>query len=291
MTNNQTAPSSFVAFDVETANASRTSICSAGGVRFQDGDIVEEYYSLVNPAQRFSRHLTKKVHGITAADVADAPRWLTVLEELRQFVGTDIVVQHTDFDRDAVAKATTAARGAGPTWRWLNSYVVARRTWPQLKKHGLADVCRHIDFRFQHHHALEDARAAGAIVLAAMQERNAHNIDDLMTKLGISTKTIISPYRGETPVNEVVAFTGKFAQPARVLKHRAGELGYRVAATLNGDTTMLVLGRHHGAAPKHVPVNATHDRAMRLVDEGRQLRIISESEFARLCTPGARTLL
>ena len=40
---------SYVALDVETANDFRGSICSIGLVKFQDGTIVDTYYTLFNP--------------------------------------------------------------------------------------------------------------------------------------------------------------------------------------------------------------------------------------------------
>ena len=40
----------FVAIDFETANRERTSICSVGLVRVENGDIREKIYRLIRPA-------------------------------------------------------------------------------------------------------------------------------------------------------------------------------------------------------------------------------------------------
>lgn len=39
----------FAAIDFETANECRTSVCSAGVVVVRNGEIVENFYSLIRP--------------------------------------------------------------------------------------------------------------------------------------------------------------------------------------------------------------------------------------------------
>ena len=39
----------FIALDFETANGKRTSICSVGMVKVVNNEIVESFYTLVNP--------------------------------------------------------------------------------------------------------------------------------------------------------------------------------------------------------------------------------------------------
>lgn len=49
---------------------------------------------------------------------------------------------------------------------------MVRRVWAECARsgYGLADVCKRIGYEFQHHNALEDAKAAGHVLLAAMAE-------------------------------------------------------------------------------------------------------------------------
>ena len=60
------------ALDFETANGKRTSICSVGMVKVVNNEIVESFYTLVNPFDYFSQ-TNIEVHGITPEDVIDAP--------------------------------------------------------------------------------------------------------------------------------------------------------------------------------------------------------------------------
>ena len=47
--------SSFVALDFETANGNPESICSIGMVKVVDHQITEDFYTLVNPKDYFSK--------------------------------------------------------------------------------------------------------------------------------------------------------------------------------------------------------------------------------------------
>ena len=68
---------SWVAIDFETANALRGSPCSVGLVKVKEGQIVEEWSSLIRPPDgrdHFDAFNTA-IHGITADQVRDAPGW------------------------------------------------------------------------------------------------------------------------------------------------------------------------------------------------------------------------
>ena len=58
----------FVAFDFETANAKRNSACSLALSVVRNGQIVDEFYSLINPQAEFAP-TNIRIHGIRPADV------------------------------------------------------------------------------------------------------------------------------------------------------------------------------------------------------------------------------
>ncbi len=63
---------------------------------------------------------------------------------------------------------------------WLDSALIARRSWPEKynRRRGwsLARIAGDLGIAFRHHDAMEDARAAGEIVLRACQHTGL-NID------------------------------------------------------------------------------------------------------------------
>jgi DNA polymerase-3 subunit epsilon len=158
----------FVAVDVETANTDVGSICQVGLAGYKNGILVREWVSLVDPEEGFSP-FNIRVHGLTPADVAGAPALPELAETLRVWLNWQVVVCHTLFDQRALDRAFAKYGLAKLDCRWLDSCRVARRVWAgsSPEGYGLAALCDLIGHEFQHHDALEDAKAAGAVILAA----------------------------------------------------------------------------------------------------------------------------
>jgi len=160
----------FVALDVETANPNMASICQIGIARFADGALAEEWKTYVDPQDYFDG-MNVTVHGIHESTVVGAPTFPQVSDALQRFIGTAVVVTHTHFDRTALHQAAGKYGLTMPTCTWLDSARVARRSWEEFadRGYGLSNVCRTIGYEFKHHDALEDAKAAAMVVLAALQ--------------------------------------------------------------------------------------------------------------------------
>ena len=171
----------FIAIDVETANNDAGSICQIGFARFADGVLIDNWAWLINPQTWFSSH-NIAIHGIRAADVSQAPSWDAVYDEVAALLAGRIVVSHTAFDVTATARA--CARYDLPLLgaQWLDSARVARRAFARFARRGwgLASLSEHLSIEFDHHDAGEDARAAGLVVLAAV-EASGRSVVDWLT--------------------------------------------------------------------------------------------------------------
>ena len=69
----------FVALDVETANADLASICQIGTATFQQGKIIDEFSTLIDPEDYFDP-MNVYIHGITEDDVRNAPSYAQISE-------------------------------------------------------------------------------------------------------------------------------------------------------------------------------------------------------------------
>ena len=63
----------FAAIDFETANNERTSVCSVGVVIVRNGEIVDTFYSLIQPEPNYYNYWCSQVHGLSREDTEDAP--------------------------------------------------------------------------------------------------------------------------------------------------------------------------------------------------------------------------
>ena len=158
----------FAAVDVETANTDVGTICQIGLAAFKDGALIRAWSSLINPEEPFSG-FNIRIHGITAAHVAEAPTLPDVAKTLRAWLNRQLVICHTLFDQRAFARGFAKYGLPELRCRWLDSCQVARRTW-NSPSYSLPVICAHIGHTFKHHDALEDAKAAGAVILAATRK-------------------------------------------------------------------------------------------------------------------------
>lgn len=195
----------FVAIDVETANPDMGSICQIGIARFVDGQLTEEWSTLLDPEDRFDRnHIS--IHGIKPEMVKGEPIFPQIAERLRDTLEKTVTVCHMPFDRIAISRAYSKYSLIPISTFWLDSAEVVRRTWNELTQsgYGLSDVCAKIGYKFKHHDALEDAKAAGYVLLAALRE----------SKLDLETwkSRVSQPIPAEAIAQSRRAMTNSFAR-------------------------------------------------------------------------------
>ena len=178
----------FTAIDFETANSSSASACAVGLTRVRDGRVVETAGWLIKPPAGHDRffELNIGIHGIRPEDVVDAPTWIDQLSALDRFVGDDVVVAHNaGFDMSVLRRACEATDAACPSYRYLCSLQVARKTY-DLASYRLPSVAAAAGFLdFAHHDAASDALACAHIMIDAAARAGAHDVVELAMLLGV----------------------------------------------------------------------------------------------------------
>ena len=155
---------SFTALDFETANSSRTSICSIGLVRVEDGRITRKIHSLVNPCQPF-QYWNTQIHGISAFDVRDAPTFPEIWERLGGFFGDVVVAHNAAFDISCLKQTIEKYGLEYPNFSYFCTLCISRK-FVDAPSHKLDDMARHFKLpSFNHHNALADALACAEIFI------------------------------------------------------------------------------------------------------------------------------
>ena len=178
----------FTAIDFETANSSSASACSVGLVKVRDGAVVDKASWLIRPPlghDAFTEWNTR-IHGIMAADVADALLWSEQLPDLVAFADGDHLVAHNaGFDMGVISGACAASFVETPTFNYLCSLQVARKTY-NLDSYRLPVAAMAAGFEdFNHHDALADSEACAAIMVHAAKRHDADSLEHLATILGL----------------------------------------------------------------------------------------------------------
>lgn len=281
----------FVAIDVETANPDMGSICQIGLAKFVNGELVEEWSTLVDPEDYFDE-VNISIHGIEPQMVRGQPKLPQIADRLRSTLENTVSVCHTHFDRIALGRAYSKYNLNPIATSWLDSARVVRRTWKDLawKGYGLANVCKKIGYEFQHHDALEDAKAAGIVLLAALREsqqdleqwrhRVSLPIDPESSSSGAAIQRDGNP-EGDL-YGDVLVFTGALELPRHEAANLASSVGCQVAQGVTKKTTLLVVGDQDITKLAGHAKSSKHRKAEQLVAEGHRIRIICESDFKTL---------
>ena len=89
----------FIAIDFETANQEPSSVCSIGVVMVRDGQIVDSFYSLIQPEPNYYNYWCQRVHGISQSETEDAPVFSKVWQQLEERI---VEVYFSDQELDDV---------------------------------------------------------------------------------------------------------------------------------------------------------------------------------------------
>jgi DNA polymerase-3 subunit epsilon len=286
----------FVALDLETANADLASICQIAAVTFTDGEVTSSWQSLVDPEDEFDP-MNVSIHGIDASVVMGAPRFIDVAPQLADLLEHRVVASHTGFDRVALFQAH-GKHGLPPIGcQWLDTARVSRRAWPQFARcgFGLAQVARHCGIQFRHHDALEDARAAGEILVRAMSEHGL-GIPDWMNRINqpINPQGPNAPQGPKREGNpdgelfgEMVVFTGTLSMVRSEAANIAAAAGCDVADLVGRTTTILVVGDADIRKLAGHDKSSKHRKAEALMMKGQPIRILCERDFLALLRIGS----
>lgn len=275
----------FVAIDVETANPFPGSICSIGMVKYENGSIVDELYTLIDPEDYFDSFHVQKIHGIDEADVEGSPSFEEFKDDFEKFIQGHICVSHGSLDRCAINKAYENFDTPAPELAWLNTIRVAKRTWKEMERYGLKPICEHFGIDFQHHNALEDAKACGEIMLRAIAETNM-DADEWLIRVEKPINPIEKKEKPEVNVNgyyyednETIVFTGTTLQRKRPENKRiASELGLKVAGSITKETTILVVGIQRS----NIKVSNKQKDAQKAIEKGQDITILTEEGFIEM---------
>ena len=164
----------FSAIDFETANEHRASACAVGVVRVRGGRIVETYATLLRPRVLRVDWRNQQVHGISEAQLHNAPTLADVWPQLLPYLHQQPVVAHNSaFD---VSVLEYSCRDFGlpvPAFHALCSVKLAKLCWPHFERHKLDHVARQFGIPLSHHDALSDARACAEITVRALRSGTA----------------------------------------------------------------------------------------------------------------------
>lgn len=169
-----------IVLDLETTGISayRDRITEIAAVKLHQGQIVDEFHTMVNPGYPIPRHITR-ITGITDDMVQDAPSIDQVLPHLKEFLGSHIIVAHNaGFDFNFLRYNFLMHQDHKLENRTLCTLKLANRLL-DIPKRRLSDCCEYFEVtNEQAHRAMSDVLATTQVLT---------NMVDLLQQANIST--------------------------------------------------------------------------------------------------------
>ncbi len=138
-----TCEGNYVVFDLETTGVSwkHDKIIEISAVKVKDGEVAEEFTSLVNPGCHISEGATA-VNGITDDMVEGEPSISEVLPRFLEFIGDEILVGHNigSFDMNFIYRDAEEICNGVPGNDYVDTLYLSRSMRPDLSSHKLTSM-------------------------------------------------------------------------------------------------------------------------------------------------------
>ena len=301
---------SYVALDVETANSFRGSICSIGLVKFQNGKVVDSFYSLINPEEDFD-YRNINIHGITQKDILNSPIFPEIRQRIIDFIGTNIVVSHfAQFDIGALKDAYLKYNLDFDDVKFVCSYRLAKIALPGLINYKLKTLTKELNIKLEHHNALSDAKASGLILGYLLSANSYSDIDEFLynyhyNKTGLHgqygfNRQLKGDYKSNLiyqPTDEEKAlmnpdhyfyglyfcFTGKLERMTRKEANTMVALtGGIPEKNVTKNTNILVVGEQDWRVVGESGLSSKMKKAQSLLENGQNIEIMTEDDFIKM---------
>ena len=297
--------------DFETATHYNNSACSIGMAFIKDLEIVEQFYSLIQPPGNRYAQSNIRVHGITSKETATAPTFDEVWPQIEsKIISTRYIsAYNSQFDMGVLLESARYYGIEVPEFKTFDAMFFNPSYRNQTMK--LSALARQFGFTFEAHNAMADAEVTAKILIETMKEYRTDDFDEFLKRYQIFVKpisrfntTTANHFKPKfqkfkkalkiTDINQVppkeefsghwlqdknVVLTGEFETGKDELMMKVRYHGAVLKSTVSKNTDVLIEGWQD---PKYQDENGLVEKqrkARQLVEEGHPIMILSEADI------------
>lgn len=299
----------FIALDFETATSQRHSPCEVGLTFVKNNKIVETKNWLIKPINNEYDGFNIYIHGITPEDTANKPEFNEIWSELKPLIENQFIIAHNaGFDISVLRKTLELYKIPFPTLDYSCSYIFSKKVWEGLPSYDLKTLCKVNNIPLKHHRAGADSKATAELSLKAFEISGVTSMNDFPEKLKTTigrlyeggykpsetkrasrtkdlTKIVGDPTKHN--VNSIfygrtVVFTGTLSSMVRAdAQQIIADIGGINGSSVTKDTDFLVVGQQDYRIVGDDGMSGKQEKAVKLIEKGSFLEIISEDDFLR----------
>lgn len=173
---------SLVAFDLETSGAwpLEAEICEFAAVKWQGGQIVDSYQTLIKPTKPMEEFIIN-IHGITNEMVAEAPAIQDKIKDIHSFLSDSyLMAHHAPFDVGFLALEFEKAGLPFLHRKVLCTSLLSRSLFPNSINHKLQTLIKFFDLpQGEAHRALDDSKACLEVGLRCLEKLGDVDLDEV----------------------------------------------------------------------------------------------------------------
>lgn len=304
----------FVAIDFETANQRRASACAVGLTKVLNGQIVDTFYTLINPEDDFDP-FNIYIHGITEDMVKNSPNYYDVIQNVKLFIGElPLVAHYAPFDMGVIRDSNDRYEVNNFKAYYFDSYYLAKQYMRSLS-YKLNYLSNLLGIDFNHHNALDDSTACAKLILHLCNNNKCTDVQALLNgarykKMGLVINSEGSGFRiskkqakssgidiqkiiesiDKTTLDQThlffekhACFTGKLESMARrdamTLLAQCGGIPEK---SVNKKVNFLILGEQDFRIVGDDLKSSKIIKAEKLLNDGQDIQLLSEDDFLRM---------
>jgi DNA polymerase III subunit epsilon len=299
----------FITIDFETATSERDSPCEIGLTFVKDQQIIETKSWLIKPRYSEFDYFNILIHGIRPEHVADKPEFNELWAELKPLIEDQFIIAHNaSFDMSVLRRTLQSYQLPFPALNYSCSYIFSKSLWPALPAYDLKTLCKINNIDLNHHSAGADSKATAELALKAFGIAGVYSIEDFPEKLKISvgqlydggyrpsetkraykptdlTKIIGDPAKHNSEsvfYGRTVVFTGTLSSMVRASAQLAiADIGGSIGGNVTRDTDFLIVGQQDYRIVGDDGMSSKQEKAIKLIEKGSMLEILSEDDFLR----------
>lgn len=160
----------IIAFDLEMPGQKDLRVSAIGITVVENGEIVDNYYHLVNPETEFDPFVIDLV-GITPEMVENEPTFPEIWREIEDTMSSGLLVAHGA--AGDLKTLCACLNYYGIRWKDKIEYActcdMGIAFYPHLEHYSLDFLCEHIGVNLDHHNALSDSEGCARLVIDFMK--------------------------------------------------------------------------------------------------------------------------
>lgn len=289
-------PDIYLVLDVETPNPHNDRISQIGLLLVENGVVIENHSTLINPEVFFSP-INKKITSIDASMVANSPKFNEYWSSVRSLFEKYVVIAHNAaFDLSVLCKTLDHYALDIPTLNYVCTYVEAQNRFLQLKGYSLSSLTDYFGIDLSNAHNAECDATACYQIFEKMKELKyqftpgvytiTYDREDIRSKASQENvpevDVIDLPYFDDFDYvfeDKRFVLTGLFIHmPTKSVSEFITNHGGIIAKTVSGKTDYLVVGSRPEVAWKYGNYGTKIEKALALLDgDSPNIHIVRES--------------